>query len=129
MRLLKYATPTCSGEGEASQPEPDRVIEGTPRFTTWPSIEGAISSGIWGASPGLHRVDRDDQTIEQFYILEGEIELAEDGAERPQRFGPGDLVMLEPGFRGTWRTITPVRKLYFTARLQDGLISNQSVQA
>lgn len=123
MKRLKHATPSSSGPGEASQPEPDRVIEGAPQFITWPSIEGAISSGIWAATPGLHRVDRDAQTVEQFYILEGEIELAEDGTEAPRRFGPGDLVMLEPGFRGTWRTITPVRKLYFTARVQDGLIS------
>lgn len=123
MKRLKHATPCSSGPGEASQPDPDRVIEGAPQFTTWPSIDGVISSGIWGATPGSHRVDRDGHTVEQFYILEGEIELSEDGAGTPCRFGPGDLVMLEPGFSGTWRTITPVRKLYFTARVQDGQIS------
>lgn len=115
MKHLKHATPSAFGPGEVSQPDPDRVIEGAPRFTLWPSIDGLISSGIWGSTPGLHRVVRDAHTVEQFYILEGEIELAEDGGEGPLRFGPGDLVMLEPGFQGTWRTITPVKKLYFTA--------------
>ncbi|MEZ5798683.1 MAG: cupin domain-containing protein [Paracoccaceae bacterium] len=129
MSNLRHATPTAAGEGEASHPGPDRVIEGAPRFTTWPAIEGAISSGIWAATPGQHRVVRDADTVEQFYILEGEIELAEDGGDGPLRFGPGDLVMLAPGFCGTWRTITPVRKLYFTARLQNGQIPNATNQA
>lgn len=116
MKRLKHTTPSTAGEGEPSRPDPASVMEGDPRFTSWPAIDGPVSSGIWAATPGLHRVIRDDSTIEQFYILEGEVELAEEGAA-PLRFGPGDLVVIEPGFRGTWRTITPVRKVYFTAQL------------
>jgi uncharacterized protein len=115
--LLKYATDLTDDPGEPSRPDAALVLGGAPRFTTWPGIEGRVSSGIWAATPGLHCVMRDDSTLEHFYILEGEIELAEEGDRPPLRFGPGDLVEIGPGFRGTWRTITPVRKIYFTTRL------------
>ncbi len=117
MNRLKHTAPSTAGPGLASRPDPEAVLEGAPEFTTWPCLDGPVQSGIWAATPGLHRVSRDDSTFEQFYILEGEIELAEDGCDTPRRFGAHDLVVIEPGFRGTWRTITPVRKIYFTARI------------
>lgn len=117
MKNLKHATPATIGPGLSTRPDPGLILEGSPEFTTWPAFEGRIDSGIWAATPGKHRVIRDEVTLEHFYILEGEIELCEDGCDTPRRFGARDLVVIEPGFRGTWQTITPVRKVYFTARI------------
>lgn len=113
---MKYACPAASGPGESQHPEPALVLEGAPEFTSWPALDGEVQSGVWAATPGLHRVIRDGSVREQFYILEGEIELAEDGGSSPRRFRAGDLVELGPDFRGTWRTITPVRKVYFLVK-------------
>ena len=117
MSKLKHFRPSDAGEPIIDAPGPDRLLEGSPEFRSWPCVEeGRILSGIWAATPGVHRVERDARSIEQFYLLEGEIELTEDG-NAPQRFGAGDLVVIEPCFRGTWRTLSPVRKVYFFAGL------------
>jgi uncharacterized cupin superfamily protein len=114
---LKYAHTGNLGAGEPGRPDPDRVIEGSPHFTSWPLIDAPTMSGVWAASPGHHRVIRGPDTVETFYILDGEIELYEDGTALPKRFGPGDLVVLEPGFRGSWKTISVMRKIYFTSKI------------
>ena len=36
--------------------------------------------------------------------------LDDDG--RAERFGPGDTFVIPAGYRGTWETVEPVRKLY-----------------
>lgn len=114
MTKLKSAATGNLGPGEASYPSPERVIEGPPTFHSWPLLDGPIASGVWSATPGHHRVIRDASVIETFYILEGEIILFEDGVDQPRNFGPGDLVVLEPGFTGSWKTTSTVRKIYFT---------------
>lgn len=104
------------GEGQPDRPAADRLIEGDPRFTSWPLLDGNFATGIWAATPGHHRVIRDQATTEAFLILEGEIELSEDGTPAPRRFGAGDLVVFPPGFTGSWRTLSSVRKMYCTVQ-------------
>lgn len=116
MSKLKSAQTAVLGEGEPGLPLPGRLLEGSPEFRSWPLIEGRIGAGVWLATPGHHRVIREDDLIESFYIVEGAIDLYEDGSDAPQRFGPGDLVVMEPGFSGSWKTISTVKKIYFTAR-------------
>lgn len=114
---LKYARSVELGQGEEGQPDTALLIDGDPVFTTWPLIDGSIMAGTWSATPGHHRVIRDNNFIESFYIIEGEVELFEDGVPTPKRFGSGDLVVLEPGFTGSWKTVSAVKKIYFSARL------------
>ncbi len=114
--LLKQFSPHSLGEGVRSRPSESIVLEGTPQFTAWPSQDEPVQVGVWAATPGLHRVKRDATTWEQFYLLEGEIEITEEG-HRPRRFTAGDVVIIEPNFRGTWRTIAPVKKLYVSVQL------------
>ena len=117
MSKLKYFRPSDAGEAIVDRPTPERLIEGTPEFKSWPCRDsGKVLTGIWAATPGVHKVERDETGLEQFYIVEGEVELTEEGGE-PQRFGVGDLVVIEPNFRGTWRTISPVKKVYFFVEL------------
>lgn len=117
MSKLKFMNVDRLGRGEPGAPAPERLMEGQPEFTTWPLLDEGIDTGVWAATPGQHRMIRDQSVIEAFLILEGEIELLEDGDPEPRRFGPGDLVVIQPGFTGSWRTLTPVRKVYCTATL------------
>ena len=117
MSKLKSFRPSTAGTPETAVPAPERVLDGSPRFSTWPLSEVAgVHTGIWGATPGAHRVERDGSMIEQFYLMEGEIELIEDGLPA-QRFTAGDIVVIEPHFKGVWKTITPIKKIYFTKSL------------
>ncbi|MBS7702104.1 DUF861 domain-containing protein [Chelatococcus asaccharovorans] len=43
-------------------------------------------------------------------MLEGAIEIAEDGKE-PLASRAGDSFVMKPGFAGTWRTVKTVRKI------------------
>ncbi|WP_438755132.1 cupin domain-containing protein [Pararhizobium sp. O133] len=117
MSKLKYFRPSDAGTPLVDRPSPERLVEGNPEFRSWPCRDtGKVLSGIWAATPGVHKVERDESGLEQFYLIEGEIELTEDGGD-PQRFSAGDLVVIEPKFRGTWRTISPVKKIYFYVEL------------
>lgn len=110
MSKLKHLKPA---EPVLENPGPDRLLEGNPEFRSWScSGDDPVRVGFWAATPGLHRMNRAGSGIEHFFLLEGEIELTETGAE-PRRFAAGDLVRIDPDFQGTWRTISPVRKVYF----------------
>lgn len=111
MSQLKSFRHQDLGPGLVSRPAPEIVIEGDPCFTAWRHLEGAVEVGVWAGTPGTHRMARDGRTWEQFQLLEGEIEITEEG-QAPRRFCAGDTVIVEPNFRGTWRTIAPVRKVY-----------------
>lgn len=114
MSFLNSKSTHHLGEPAVARPDPALVIDGDPEFRTWSCLEEKAYAGVWQATPGTHKVARDGKTLEQFYILEGEIELHEEGAEHAQKFGVGDLVVIRPNFRGTWRTISTVKKVYFT---------------
>lgn len=102
--------------GQPGRPAADRLISGEPHFTSWPLLDSDLSTGVWAATPGHHRVIRDQRMTEAFLILEGEIELFEDGITDARRFGAGDLVVFPPGFTGSWKTISAVRKVYCTVQ-------------
>lgn len=101
-------------EGLSARPDPERRISGNPEFTSWPLGSRLIDSGVWMATPGEHAMARDDKTLEHFYILEGEIELHDNRRDVTTRYGAGELVVIEPNFQGIWRTLSTVKKIYFT---------------
>lgn len=111
MSLLKSFDLQGLGPGVQSRPAPEVVIDGDPCFTAWPYLDGPVQVGVWSGTPGAHLMARDDKTWEQFHLIEGEIEITEDG-QAPRRYRAGDTVIVEPNFKGTWRTIAPVKKVY-----------------
>ena len=73
---------------------------------------GTVKSGVWQATPGLtHSIK--GETFEFCHILEGVIELTENG-KAPVIYRAGDSFVMKPGYIGTWRTIETVRKIYVT---------------
>ena len=115
MSLLQRIDAIGLPEGEVSKPGPERLISGDPTFTTWPldsARDGAVNTGIWQMTPGEQRSIK-GELFEFCHILEGLVELTEDGGAT-QTFRAGDSFVMKPGFRGIWKTIETVRKIYVT---------------
>jgi len=98
------------------KPSDAEKIVGNPDFRTWlqdESFEGRVRTGIWEATPGLTHCIKD--VYEYCLILQGVVEIAENGKE-PVTYRKGDSFVLKPGFRGTWRTLETVRKIFIVTR-------------
>jgi len=100
------------GEAEAGAPGEGRLEAGNPAFRTWNSYEsadGRTFAGIWEATPGRWRVVYEEW--ESCTLLAGRSVVTPDG-EAPVQLGPGDTMILEPGFIGTWEVVETTRKSY-----------------
>jgi uncharacterized protein len=89
----------------------ERVVEGAPVTETRLDFErdDKVFAGEWSATPGAWRVSYDEW--EFCHLLEGACELVgEDG--RAERYSAGDSFVIEPGFRGVWRVLAPMRKRF-----------------
>lgn len=96
-----------------STARPERLISGLPAFKTWQqdaSREGAITTGVWEATPGVTRSSK-GETYEFCHILQGVIELTDETGEK-MTFRAGDSFVMKPGYTGIWTTIETVRKIY-----------------
>ncbi|MBJ7556869.1 cupin domain-containing protein [Marinomonas spartinae] len=92
---------------------PERLIEGNPLLKTWVadlSRDGEVNTGIWQATPGTSRSLKGD-SFEFCYLLEGVVELTPEGGD-PVIYKAGDCFVLKPGYKGVWRTIETVKKIY-----------------
>lgn len=102
---------------ESSKALPERLIAGDPSYLTWAldrsrggATNGPVRTGVWEATPG-ETVSIKGDSFEFCQILSGVIELTEDG-QAPVTFRGGDSFIMKPGFRGVWKTIETVRKIY-----------------
>ncbi len=111
--MIKSFTLSSLGEGEVSRPAADRVVEGDPISTTWYFEKERATAGVWSCTTGSLRMIRDEKTWEMFTIIEGEVEIEEDGGEC-RRYLSGDTIIIPPNFIGVWRTIKDVRKIFIT---------------
>jgi len=104
---------TCDlGDGVRGSVAQEKLLEGEPVTTSWEQdkIEGKIRTGVWEMTPGM-TISIKGHVYEYCHILEGVVEITpENGA--PRRYTAGDHFVMKPGFRGTWRTIETVRKIY-----------------
>ena len=117
MTCLQKIDPYPASQPQSSKAQPDRLIAGDPSYLTWAldlSREGAnsgpVRTGVWEATPG-ETVSIKGDTFEFCQILSGVIILTEDG-QPPVTFRAGDSFLLKPGFRGVWKTVETVRKIY-----------------
>ncbi len=98
-------------EPEEGAPAPDRLIAGSPVFTTWNVEEapGGIYAGVWQSTPGKWKIRYDEW--EYFHILEGHSIVTEEGGQSIE-LRAGDRLILRPGFKGTWEVVETTRKDY-----------------
>lgn len=116
MKRIKSMSVLAVSGGTPGQPAEGLTLSGNPRFMTNPLPNDFIDVGVWEATPGHHRVIRGKDFTECFYLVEGSVELSEEETGEAQVFGPGDMVIIEPEFVGTWKTLSPLRKVYFGLR-------------
>jgi uncharacterized cupin superfamily protein len=115
MSLLKTINPKPLDTPRESKAAPDRLVSGDPSFKTWAqdtARDGMINTGVWEATPGETRSIK-GETFEFCHVLDGVVELTEDGGETVT-YRAGDSFVMKPGFTGTWRTVETVRKIYVT---------------
>ncbi|MDB5665554.1 cupin domain-containing protein [Cypionkella sp.] len=98
--LEAFTTKPTSFEG-------DQQEASTALFT---SADGRVEIGIWECTPGRFTADR-TASAEFCHFISGQVEMTHpDGST--QKFGPGDAIALPLGWKGEWRVIEQVRKLY-----------------
>ena len=101
---------TTTGTVETDQPPADRLISGTPEFTTW-NIEEAdgLYCGTWRSTPGTWKIQYDEW--EYCRILSGHSIITDDAGQAFE-VRTGDSFVLRPGFSGTWRVVETTTKEY-----------------
>ena len=78
---------------------------------------GRVEIGVWECTPGRFTADR-SKSAEFCHFITGRVEMTHaDG--RKQLLGPGDTVNLPLGWKGEWRVIDTVRKLYVITQAAD----------
>lgn len=83
-------------------------VEASVTLTT--TADGKTEIGVWECTEGRFTADR-AKSSEFCHFIAGEVEMTHaDGTK--QRLGPGDAVNLPLGWKGEWRVIRRVRKLY-----------------
>lgn len=113
MKLLHRIDGAAPASVEAIAPE--RLVEGAPTQRTSIDYERDenLFAGEWAADVGAWRVAYDEW--EFCHVIEGACELVSDDGV-VQRFSAGDSFVIEPGFKGVWRVLRPMRK-HFVVRL------------
>jgi uncharacterized protein len=66
-------------------------------------------AGFWHSSVGAKSVSYTEEEV--CVILEGRVRLT-DLAGNAKEFGAGSTFVLPAGFKGTWETLEPVKKIY-----------------
>lgn len=113
MSLLKTIDQNPTFAVDEFQAAPDILLEGSPVFKVWPadlSKDDKVKTGIMSGTPGVNKSIKGEK-FEFCLILEGVIELTPEGGE-PVTYRAGDTFIMKPGYRGTWRTIETMKKLY-----------------
>jgi uncharacterized cupin superfamily protein len=99
-----------SGPAEIGGPAPDRLVSGTPVFTTWNLYEAdGLYCGIWESTPGKWRIAYEEW--EYCRILSG-VSVITGTQDDPVTVKAGDSFMIPPGFEGTWEVLETTRKDY-----------------
>jgi uncharacterized protein len=92
-----------------SQPKPTSLTDQREStLSVWSG--GAIDTGVWECGPGEFTADRSEAT-EVCHIVSGSgTVVGEDGVRA--EIGPGSLLVLPRGWRGTWHVTETIRKTY-----------------
>ncbi|TVQ81641.1 MAG: cupin domain-containing protein [Micavibrio sp.] len=90
----------------------DRTEKGPVETTTWNHFTGEndrLYCGIWASSPGKHRVSYDEW--EFCHLIEGEAVLTDENGHAVH-IKTGEGFIIPAGFKGTWESLTPLKKHY-----------------
>ena len=100
-------TPLDSFTAKPSSFEGDQQEASVALFT---SADGKVEIGVWECTPGRFTADR-SASSEFCHFISGRIEMTHADGSKVQ-LGAGDAIALPLGWKGEWRVIEQVRKLY-----------------
>jgi uncharacterized protein len=89
----------------------EQVVAGTPEVRSRvldASRDGRIERGVWEITPG---VVTDVEADELFVVVTGRATIEVEGGPTLE-VGPGDAVVLQPGWRTRWTVHETLRKVY-----------------
>lgn len=87
-------------------------VEGSPSMKTWiehASADGKYLTGFWEATPGTYKVTYNADEL--VHLFRGKATLTEEGGES-RTFSAGDSFFVKAGFKGAWKTIEKVQKIF-----------------
>ncbi len=93
--------------------EPSWIKEGNPvaRGTVVTQSEDKkVSSGLWTCEPG--KFEWNFSWDEFVHVLEGEVDITEDGTDTTITLGPGDMAHFPLGMKTHWHVKQAVRKFF-----------------
>ena len=109
MPRFQPVTPAAA-EPEFDRPSPEKLISGSPEFTTWNIEErDGLYCGIWQSTPGKWRISYDEW--EYFRLTKG-VSVITDAEGTATTLQAGDAWLLRPGFSGTWEVLETTVKDY-----------------
>jgi hypothetical protein len=79
-------------------------------IATFRSADGMFVTGLWRRDPEEGPMVLDEYH-EIAFILEGEVEVSDDDGT-VHRVGPGDMLITPRGTRATWKSLSPVKKVW-----------------
>jgi uncharacterized cupin superfamily protein len=91
---------------------PKGVLEGDPVTTLhncFTDATGRFFCGVWESTPGRWSVSYGENEL--CLLLSGSARLVAEGGAG-ETFRAGDAFVIPRGFKGTWETLEPLRKLY-----------------
>ncbi|KAL0482489.1 cupin domain containing protein [Acrasis kona] len=91
---------------------PENVIKGSPSAMTnnvYTDKTENFHAGSWFATPGIWSFEQ--KTEEFCYLIEGEVKLT-NSEGKEFTFKAGEGLVIPSGFKGTWETVKPIKKVY-----------------
>lgn len=79
------------------------------QFTAARSADDKFGFGLWERDVQRRHFERPHHEIA--YIIEGQVEVTDDGGE-VMIAGPGDILVTPMGSKGYWKNLTPVKKVW-----------------
>ena len=109
--LLSAADTRSLGE---AVPRPTTTTPGQleSNATAWTAADGAVTTGVWEATPGSFTAIRDGYH-EICQVLSGRATVVSESGDSIE-VGAGDLFVMPTGWRGVWHVHETIRKTYVT---------------
>ena len=111
--ITLQAVPIPAGKLPDMPIEPSWIREGEPvaRGTVLTQSEDRkVSSGLWSCESG--KFEWTFEWDEFVHVLEGEVDITEDGTDHTVTLGPGDVAHFPLGMKTHWHVRQAVRKFF-----------------
>ncbi|HUG15059.1 MAG TPA: cupin domain-containing protein [Thermomicrobiales bacterium] len=98
------------------KPKPTSLSEGQMEAmaTLWTSPDGSVTAGVWECTPGRFAATRDGFS-EIAHVIKGRFKITNPDGSVTEH-GPGDMVVTNSGWRGTWEVTETIRKVWIIQR-------------